>query len=197
MLVVRSVICSVMRSPRSPCRSGCRRARDGRPRGRCAGSGSAPCSSGRRASPWRCRAAWRCRGSRPAGPWAPDRSGPASGEAWCGAWRCSGPRRRPRPAGSRRASRSRARALALAGAAGDALERRGVGEHALDHALLAGVLAGQHEHGVALADLGDPRPPLAITAPPGRATRSSCSCGRGAPGRPARRSGCRAGCPGC
>ena len=36
-----------------------------------------------------------------------------------------------------------------------------------------------------------------ITAPPARATRSSCSCGRAARGRPGRRSASRAGCPGC
>ena len=39
----------------------------------------------------------------------------------------------------------------------DAQVRGLVGDDALDHALLAGVLAGQDEDGVALADLGDAR----------------------------------------
>ena len=41
---------------------------------------------------------------------------------------------------------------------GHPLARRGVRQHALDHALLAGVLAGQHDDGVALADLGHAGP---------------------------------------
>ena len=46
----------------------------------------------------------------------------------------------------------------LAGAARrDALAGGGVGQHAFDHALLAGVLAGQDHDRVALADLGHAR----------------------------------------
>ena len=88
---------------------------------------------------------------------------------------------------------------AVAGA--DGRRRRVTPDDVLHLAALAGVAAGQHEHGVALADLGHLRrcsiDRVVITAPPGRARRSSCSCGPGARARRARRCGCRAGCPGC
>ena len=59
----------------------------------------------------------------------------------------------------------------------------------VDGAPLAAVLAGQHDDGVALANVRH------VRGPPGRARRSSCSCARAARGRPARRCACRAGCP--
>ena len=78
-----------------------------------------------------------------------------------------------------------------------------VRDDALDGAALAGVLAGRARRRCRRCGSRAPWSALgwtcraAITAPPARGTRSSCSSGRAARGRPARRSGCRADCPGC
>ena len=137
--------------------------------------------------------AGRCPGCRPAGSWACGRS---CSSVWRGlVWRLA----MLRPSTTTDDATGRA---SRAGTCSGRRARRARRIDALDRAALAGVLAGEHDDGVALADLGHLRARTgavraAITAPPGRATRSSCSCGRAARARPGRRCACRAGCPGC